>query len=745
MKRYLLPVLLCLIVHNSFAQIPFWHQTAGPEAGTVRDVTIDSTDSRVIVWTEGSGVYRSSDYGASWMLLNRGLPRINMIRGAYGHEYLIGENTKNQIFRLYVKTPDVSWENITPTISVTLNINDIACDDSGPVYLATSEHGVLRSDDIGSTWLEKHNGLYDTLPKNKIDSSVYFLALDDNGNIFAGLQHGSIWRSTDHGDSWIKLATREPGQTFINGITIARNGNVIVGNFGDFSTLTGGRIYTTTDMGVNWQKTYERPWGSDDRKNNIDRFTREWGANNIFANAHGPTLLSTDNGLSWEVMDSVKRGDEPFSIAVNNNKLYQISEPDGVFRSTDKGATWSEQNKGLLAQFMWGISLNSKQELFGITEYGLHRSSDQGDHWDMAPEYGETYYPSLYINKKDYLYIGTDRGLFRSKDNGETLDHVVINLDTSTFNIIVQVGESPWGKLYCSTQRENIGFIESTDDGDSWKLVPNLPPGAVAKAFAFATSDTILLADGGSTYYRSTNQGINWETIPSINNNGTKQLIIYRDGSYLSLTGGDGGGVTRSTDGAVTWGKIFPPSGDFPAFGQYFSMMVDLDGHIVVCTDSGIYQSVDKNFTEWRSVSRGLTAQDFPNHFVNATAVVQNPLTHCFFAASRGLSVFKSIPDFDTSKVSVKEAVPSAASLMTSNPNPFTAHATIGFHTNERCDVRLELFDPLGRHERALFHGFLDSGEHTLMIEGSGLLSGDHIVALYADGTLQTISVTLVR
>src|SRR5258708_9570233 len=63
------------------AQIPYWHQTNGPEAGTLREITIDSS-GRVFVWTQGSGVYRSSDNGATWQLMNKGLPTLNMKRGA---------------------------------------------------------------------------------------------------------------------------------------------------------------------------------------------------------------------------------------------------------------------------------------------------------------------------------------------------------------------------------------------------------------------------------------------------------------------------------------------------------------------------------------------------------------------------------------------------------------------------------------------------------------------------------------
>jgi photosystem II stability/assembly factor-like uncharacterized protein len=748
MKRYFLPFLLCFVFHTAYSQIPFWHQTAGPKAGTITDISVDSS-GRAIVWSEGSGVYRSTDEGNTWKLLNKGLPRINMSRGVSGRDgYLFGINTQYQVFRFDQNATDGSWENITPTFSLTINVYDIAADPNGHVYLATSRYGVLRSDDNGSTWLIKKQNLYDTLSKTKIDSGIYFLGLASDGTLFASMQYGSVWRSTDHGDNWQKFPKRDPDSSasgsFQSTMAIAPNGNVVIGNYGNFTKITGGTIYVTDDNGSSWKKVYQREWNSGDRKNHVDKLLRVPGENVLYANAHGPTLRSLDNGLTWDVMDSQKRGDEPFSMASLGSSLFQVCEPDGVFLSGDNGKNWEEKNTGLLAQYMRGIAINSHQDIFAITEYGLHISSDNGDSWDIAPEYGENYFPNIFINSKDYIYIGTERGLYRSKDNGKTLSHIDINLDTTTNNRIIQVGESPWGALYSATQIESIGFIYSTNDGDSWQIVPNMPPSSAPEAFTFATRDT-LLSSRGSQYYLSTNQGVNWDIIASDNPNGSKELLIYRDGSYLSLADGEGGGIKRSTDGAHTWQQIFPPTGDFPAFKNYFSMTVDVKGDIVVCTDSGIYQSVDKNFTEWRSVSRGLSAQDFPNHFVNVSAVVQNSIDHRFYAATRGLSVFQSIPDFDTSKVGVREVSASALVQMSANPNPFSEHVTLGFHTSEYSDVKLELFDALGRHERSIFHSFLDPGEHSVTIDGAGLPSGEHIVALYCGGMLQTLTVRLVR
>src|SRR5207237_1349362 len=145
-----------------------------------------------------------------------------------------------------------------------------------------------------------------------------------------------------------------------NCLLAARNGNILIGNIG--SDTIGGKIYISTDTGKTWKPVYQRPANTEEQKNNIDKLIKVPGSTVLYANAHGPTLRSTDYGLTWIVMDSDKRGDELFSMAAFGDNLYQVCEPDGIFLSADAGVNWQAKNKGLIAEFMWGIAINSKQQ-----------------------------------------------------------------------------------------------------------------------------------------------------------------------------------------------------------------------------------------------------------------------------------------------------------------------------------------------------------------------------------------------
>ncbi len=743
---YLIPVLLVFLFANSFAQYPYWHQTNGPEAGTVRDMTIDSA-GRLFAWTSGSGVYRSTDSGGSWELFNRGLPTLRVTRGAASRTgfifvFTLGINT--QVFRINENIPDAKWEEITPKSNLQLTINDILCDPKGELYIATSQRGVMRSEDNGSTWIQKNTGLIDSSEKPH-DGSAVLLAIDTQSNLFVALGRGTIWKSADKGDTWTEL-TRDPVRgNVLYALAASANGNLIIGNRSTNYTH-GGQIFVSSDGGKSWDSVYRRPATTSEQKNWIDKIVLVPGSNILYANAHGPTLRSTDNGVTWVLLDTNKRGDEIFSMVGFGKLIFQLCEPDGIFLSTDSGANWTIKNKGLIAQFMWGIAINSKEDLFGITEYGLHRSTDNGNTWELKPEYGETYFPSLYINSKDFIYIGTDRGLFRSKDNGDNLQQLIFNFDTSLKNnTINQVGDNGQGKLFCATNVDTIGFQFSTNDGDTWTRIRNLPDStSKIKTFAFASKDTVLLAALYKTdFYRSIDQGEHWQFLPT-DLQGTTQVLIHPDGSYLSLVNNTNGGIFRSVDGAKSWQQIFPPPDFQMSFTTFFSMMIDDKGSIVVCTDSGIYRSAtgDRKFNLWPNVSEGLSAQDFPNHFVNTSQVVENPRSRVFFAATRGLGVFKSIPGLGV----VAEGYSPASPLkITARPNPFTAQTNISFTLEKRSEIHLNVYDILGKHVQSLFDGVLDQGNYSDSFDGSSLPSGNYLVVLNDEKQMRSVSVTLTK
>lgn len=98
-----------------------------------------------------------------------------------------------------------------------------------------------------------------------------------------------------------------------------------------------------------------------------------------------------------------------------------------------------------------------------------------------------------------------------------------------------------------------------------------------------------------------------------------------------------------------------------------------------------------------------------------------------------------------SSSVSIEEDLfeqPETYALEQNYPNPFNPQTTIGFNVPTASEVRLTVFDMLGREISVLVNGVVPSGRHEVVFEAGDLPSGTYLYRLEAAG--QTITKTLV-
>ena len=90
-------------------------------------------------------------------------------------------------------------------------------------------------------------------------------------------------------------------------------------------------------------------------------------------------------------------------------------------------------------------------------------------------------------------------------------------------------------------------------------------------------------------------------------------------------------------------------------------------------------------------------------------------------------------------------AAPLAFRLDAAYPNPFATATTLRYTLPASADVRLDVFDALGRRVATLADGPQAAGAHTATLRGAGLGSGTYFVRLTAGAHTATTQVTLVR
>jgi hypothetical protein len=89
--------------------------------------------------------------------------------------------------------------------------------------------------------------------------------------------------------------------------------------------------------------------------------------------------------------------------------------------------------------------------------------------------------------------------------------------------------------------------------------------------------------------------------------------------------------------------------------------------------------------------------------------------------------------------------VPATYSLSQNYPNPFNPTTTIKFELPKSWEVRLSVYDMLGREVSVLVNETREAGVHEVKFDASGLSSGVYLYRLTAGGFVQSRKLLVLR
>ena len=306
-------------------------------------------------------------------------------------------------------------------LSVTAPIRCLAVDLDGNLYAGTATEGVFRSTDGGASWKPARRGL------PQLD--VQTLVVTPDGSLFAGSSAGGVHRSTDHAEIWepangstlgirVRRAWRplRPEQPVGGTLPATTVRSLAAGRWNDRTVLFAGTdsgVFQSRDAGKSWQP----------------------------ANRDLPGTVAA-TGLTDLVIHAVALGPA--------EEMVYAGTARGVFRSADGGGRWATANKGIPAsdpftglsstEVLSLVSYRDQRQrahhlLAGTTE-GLFRSSDGGASWQPSRQglgtgRGPVEVLSLAVLDDPVtlitrVYAGTAGGLWSSLDHGASWTAVAL-------------------------------------------------------------------------------------------------------------------------------------------------------------------------------------------------------------------------------------------------------------------------------------------------------------------------------
>lgn len=237
--------------------------------------------------------------------------------------------------------------------------------ETGYLY-ASSEYGVMRSTDNGTSWKQLTGW----------DIQTVFRVDFQGNNIWIATPRGPAV-SKDDGLSWTLLTKglKPLNATYVSDLTV--DGNDIV-----ISTADG--LYLSTNGGASWEAA-----GLQGQE--IDRLIRHpKDAGIIAAIHHGEGIwLSRDNGRSWERANGDLHSTKVQTLTfdpVNPDIIYAGMSDYPVCKSTDGGRAWTTWNKGLTINNITALSVDpvDVNRIYAGTENGLWVSKNGGAEWERS-------------------------------------------------------------------------------------------------------------------------------------------------------------------------------------------------------------------------------------------------------------------------------------------------------------------------------------------------------------------------
>lgn len=490
-------------------------------------------DNPAVLFAAGSGIYRSTDAGASWIQVSANVYRdMEFKPGAPDTMYASGNSAA------VVRSTDggITWSASSTGISGAIGRIALGVSAANPevVYALAANNsnsgfaGFFRSTNSGASWTLMsnapnilgwdYNGT-DTGGQGWYDLAVAVAPLDANEVFVGGINN---WRSTNGGATWtLSSLWYNRGSTptvhadqhdlyFVPGSDMLFAGN-------------DGGIYVSVDHGYGWT------WLGSGLK--ITQFYR------FGLSAGNPDILiagSQDNGTK-------ARGPSQWRDALGGDgmeALVDYTNPDIMFGSLYYGDINKSINGGL--SFVPATSGITEQGGW-VTPYIMHPTNPQilfagfsnvwkttngGASWTRSGVLGGGTLSLLAIAPSDpnVLYAGRSAALARSTDGGATWGSIPLPAGAGALTYLAVHPENP-GSIWVTSSGYSAGnkIFRSDDGGGTWTNIsgslPNVPANCVV--YQRNSPERVYVGTDIGVYYRDLTTG-DWQDF----NTGLANVIV---------------------------------------------------------------------------------------------------------------------------------------------------------------------------------------------------------------------------
>jgi photosystem II stability/assembly factor-like uncharacterized protein len=520
----------------------------------INEFVIDSEDPDVIVassyqrrrhvWTlinggPGSGIHKTTDGGATWRRIDKGLPdgdlgRIGLAQApsAPGLIYAIVEaEEKDQgVFRSF--DFGESWEKRSGHMTRSPQYyNELFVDPSNAEVLYAVDTFTHRSDDGGATWQRI------SIENRHVDDHALWIDPANSDHLYIG-GDGGVYETWDRGETWRHVRNLPTTQFYRatpdNDVPFY---NVCGGTQDNFTLCGPSRTRFTDGIGNGdwWIAQFGDGFKTqiDPSDANIVYAQSQYGGLARFDRVTGERLAiapqpgETENRYKWN-------WNAPLIISPHDpSRLYYGSER--LFRSDDRGESWTavsgdlsrqiDRNKLKVMGRVWSVDAIAKNQSTSI--YGSLVALDES--------------PLV----EGLIYAGTDDGLiWVTEDGGQNWRRQESFKGVPDWSLVEDIvaslhdPDAAYAVFDNHKRGDHSPYVLKTEDrGRSWRSISDGLPvrGAAHTVVQDHVNEDLLFAGTEFGVHFSTDDGASWQQLTSLPTIAVRDLEIQRRESDLVI------------------------------------------------------------------------------------------------------------------------------------------------------------------------------------------------------------------
>jgi hypothetical protein len=405
-------------------------------------------------------------------------------------------------------------------------------------------------------------------------------------------------------------------------------------------------------------------------------------------------------------------------------------------------AQWKEV--GLTGRGVAEIAAGSSW-LFAVTSDSgsVYRSTDGGTNWmQIVPSLGT--HVAVAPNGTTFMTVGDS--LYRSTDGGASWNNLRMleQLSGAFPHGILCVAVGPYGTVYSGTTNSVLSgdggkgsetiIAVSTDNGGTWTM-RGLDGGmaySIREHSALTYGGFSTVTTGGVYHSFSFNDGLTWSSVYDNTRDFFSPPFTWcANGNIIGkgrfVPGTSGLGLSVDTCASLTKVSDKSPS----------ALLALPQGGVLVGMDTtGIYLFSD-NGDSLGTRNEGLT--DLHIH-----TFAMDSVGYVLVGTNKG-AWRRPLSELITSVYPLTGEQPHEFVLHQNYPNPFNPSTTIRYELPKSANVRLSVYDMLGREVSVLVNERRDAGVHEVKFDAAGLSSGVYFYRMQAGDFTHTKRLLLLK